>query len=174
MDRSVKQAGFLVLRQAAMPSVLVEVGFISHPNERDYMLSEHGKSTLSASIFNAFKAYKKKIEEKSSFVIHAEPGSTQKTISESKTVSGESSSSATIDNKTSEKIEENTGSIFFSVQIAASKKKLNPLLRTLKERKMFSGKKQTKYQDFTLENPSSMKMQLKKRKGLKKNILNHL
>ena len=126
MDRSVKQAGFLVLRQAAMPSVLVEVGFISHPDERNYMLSERGKSTLSASIFNAFKAYKKKIEDKSSFVIHTEQVNSQKTISESKNVSGESPSEATINNNTIEKNEENTGNIFFSVQIAASKKKIDP------------------------------------------------
>jgi N-acetylmuramoyl-L-alanine amidase len=126
MDRSVKQAGFLVLRQAAMPSVLVEVGFISHPDERNYMLSESGKSTLSASIFNAFKAYKKKIEEKSSFVVHAETGDSQRTINESKTVSGESASAATIENKTIKKNEENTGSIYFSVQIAASNKKIEP------------------------------------------------
>src|SRR5690606_20385014 len=71
-DRSVKQAGFLVLRQTTMPSVLIELGFISHPNERNYLMSENGKSTLSASIFNAFKSYKRKIEEKSSFAILAE------------------------------------------------------------------------------------------------------
>lgn len=126
MDRSVKQAGFLVLRQAAMPSVLIEVGFISHPDERNYMLSERGKSTLSASIFNAFKDYKKKIEEKSSFVVHTETGNSQKKVNESKAVSDESASGTTGYNKTSEIKEENSESIFFSVQIAASKKKIEP------------------------------------------------
>jgi N-acetylmuramoyl-L-alanine amidase len=126
IDRSVKQAGFLVLRQAAMPSVLVELGFISHPNERNYLLSEHGKSTLSVSIFNAFKDYKKKIEEKSSFVIHSEHDNTPKTTSESKSNSEET---ATISNNNEESAtlkESNTGQIFFSVQIAASTKKIEP------------------------------------------------
>lgn len=126
MDRSVKQAGFLVLRQAAMPSVLIEVGFISHPDERNYMLSERGKSTLSASIFNAFKAYKKKIEEKSSFVIHTEPGNSQKTSNESKNAAGEAFSETNGNHQDSEIKEKDTGSIFFSVQIAASKKKIDP------------------------------------------------
>ena len=83
IDRSVKQAGFLVLRQATMPSVLIEVGFISHPSERNYMLSETGKSTLSSSIFKAFKEYKRKIEDKSSFTVHTEtsPSTNAKTDS---------------------------------------------------------------------------------------------
>lgn len=126
MDRSVKQAGFLVLRQAAMPSVLIEVGFISHPDERNYMLSERGKSTLSASIFNAFKNYKKKIEEKSSFVLHTEPGNTPKSVNEQTTVVASASPDASDNYKTSNIKEENTGNIFFSVQIAASTKKIEP------------------------------------------------
>lgn len=125
IDRSVKQAGFLVLRQATMPSVLIEVGFISHPGERNYMLSEHGKSTLSESIFKAFKDYKKKIEEKSSFVIHTEPGNTTVAKPESKAISKESSSANNYEESVSGG-EQITGNIFFSVQIAASKKKIEP------------------------------------------------
>jgi N-acetylmuramoyl-L-alanine amidase len=126
IDRSVKQAGFLVLRQAAMPSVLIEVGFISHPNERNYMLSEAGKSTLSVSIFKAFKDYKKKIEEKSSFVIHSESGSSTNTKTETKTISDETAVSVNNKNESKTFTEPKSGSIFFSVQIGASKKKIDP------------------------------------------------
>lgn len=126
IDRSVKQAGFLVLRQATMPSVLIEVGFISHPGERNYMLSEHGKSTLSESIFKAFKDYKKKIEEKSSFVIHTEPGNTTVAKPESKAISEESTASAINYKESVSGGEQVTGKIFFSVQIAALKKKIEP------------------------------------------------
>ncbi|HSO86414.1 MAG TPA: N-acetylmuramoyl-L-alanine amidase [Draconibacterium sp.] len=122
IDRSVKQAGFLVLRQAAMPSVLIEVGFISHPNERNYMLSESGKSTLSASIFNAFKAYKRKIEEKSSFAIHSETGSSANPGNKSNTIPNATSEEVNIPAETETATESKTGSIIFSVQIAASKK----------------------------------------------------
>lgn len=105
MDRSVKQAGFLVLRQTTMPSVLVEVGFISHPKERNYLLSNSGKSTLAASILIAFNDYKRKIEEKSSFTLHTETNdaSVVKTVKEP-----------------------NPTFIFYSVQIGASQKKLDP------------------------------------------------
>jgi N-acetylmuramoyl-L-alanine amidase len=68
-NRGVKQAGFLVLRRASMPSVLVEVGFISNPTERKFMLSEEGKSKITQSVFEAFKSYKKTIESRSNFAL---------------------------------------------------------------------------------------------------------
>ncbi len=71
-DRSVKQAGFIVLRRTTMPSVLVEVGFISNAEERKFMLSENGQNELANAIFNAFSEYKKRIEDKSRFAIKTE------------------------------------------------------------------------------------------------------
>ena len=71
-NRGVKQAGFLVLRRASMPSVLVEIGFISNPTERKFMLSEDGKTKITQSVFEAFKSYKKTIESRSNFVLLAE------------------------------------------------------------------------------------------------------
>ena len=62
LDRSVKQAGFLVLRQTTMPSVLIEAGFLSHAGERSYLLNSAGRSKLADAIFTAFTDYKKKIE----------------------------------------------------------------------------------------------------------------
>lgn len=69
IDRGVKQAGFLVLRRVGMPSVLVEVGFISNPNERKFLVSESGKEKVTESIFQAFSNYKKTIDERSRFNI---------------------------------------------------------------------------------------------------------
>lgn len=127
-DRSVKQAGFLVLRQTTMPSVLVEVGFISHPKERNYMLSESGKSTLSNSIFNAFKNYKKKIEDKSSFTMHS--NSTDSPSENSLPQTNQKEKTATKNVKNAE-----TSNIYFSVQIAASKKKIEPIPSNFKGEK---------------------------------------
>ncbi len=57
-DRSVQQAGFLVLYKTTMPSVLVELGFISHANEEGFLMSEEGKSYMASAIYRAFKEYK--------------------------------------------------------------------------------------------------------------------
>ncbi len=59
-DRGVKQAGFLVLYKSGMPSVLIELGFLSNPTEEQYLLSEKGQKELAQSIYNAFVEYKKK------------------------------------------------------------------------------------------------------------------
>jgi N-acetylmuramoyl-L-alanine amidase len=66
-DRSVKEAGFLVLRQISMPGVLVETGFLSNPSERNYLNSEKGRKQIALAIFRAFTDYKSDVEQKSSF-----------------------------------------------------------------------------------------------------------
>jgi len=57
-DKGVKQAGFLVLRATAMPSVLVEVGFISNLDEENYLNSDSGSNAIAESVFRAFCEYK--------------------------------------------------------------------------------------------------------------------
>ena len=66
-DRGVKQAGFGVLWQTTMPSVLVELGFISHPEEEKYLSSKQGQYHLASSIYRAFRDYKNEIESSSIF-----------------------------------------------------------------------------------------------------------
>ena len=58
VDRGVHQAGFLVLKASAMPSVLIELGFISTPAEERYLNTEQGIGNLSNGIYQAFLAYK--------------------------------------------------------------------------------------------------------------------
>lgn len=62
VDRGVHQAGFLVLKASAMPSILVELGFISTPEEERYLNSEEGTGTLAKGVYRAFLTYKKEHE----------------------------------------------------------------------------------------------------------------
>jgi N-acetylmuramoyl-L-alanine amidase len=61
-DRSVKQAGFIVLHQSYMPSVLVETGFLTNKTEGAYLNSEKGQKEMASTIAKAILAYKKNIE----------------------------------------------------------------------------------------------------------------
>lgn len=61
IDKGVHQAGFLVLRETTMPGVLVELGYISTPDEERYLLSESGTDALAKSIYQAFNQYKKQL-----------------------------------------------------------------------------------------------------------------
>ena len=57
-NRGVKQGGFLVLWRTMMPSVLVELGFMSNPDDRKVLTTEDGQQKIAAALFNAFKSYK--------------------------------------------------------------------------------------------------------------------
>ena len=58
-NKGVHQAGFLVLRNTSMPSVLTELGFITTPSEEAYLNSQQGVTELSRSIYNGFLAYRR-------------------------------------------------------------------------------------------------------------------
>ena len=58
----VKQAGFWVLWRTSMPSVLVEVGYLTNPNEEKYLSGDTGQDLIASGIYRAFKDYKNQIE----------------------------------------------------------------------------------------------------------------
>lgn len=67
VDRGVKQRndkGIWVLQATAMPSILIEIGFISNKAEEEYLTSPEGQAEIVANIFTAFKKYKEKLEKK--------------------------------------------------------------------------------------------------------------
>jgi N-acetylmuramoyl-L-alanine amidase len=62
-SRGVREAGFWVLKQVSMPSILVEVGFVSNPTEAKYLKQSSNQEYIASGIFRAFRDYKTKIEE---------------------------------------------------------------------------------------------------------------
>lgn len=64
VDRGVLQAGFLVLRESGMPSVLIELGFINNPAEAKYLTSSTGQRNMASAIFSGLEKYKKEFDKK--------------------------------------------------------------------------------------------------------------
>ena len=135
-DRSVKQAGFIVLRRTTMPSVLIEAGFISNKEERKYMLGETGQNELATAIFMAFSEYKKRIEDKSSFSLKTENRETKENFDR------------LIDQKKADTPKNEN--IQYSVQIASSTRKLRPSgVNFKKEKNVFRKNYGNIYKYFT-------------------------
>ncbi len=61
-DRDVRQAGFLVLRETAMPSVLIETGYLSNKKENSFLLTDQGRTEISESIYESVAKYLNRIE----------------------------------------------------------------------------------------------------------------
>ena len=62
-SRGVKQAGFLVLWKTAMPSVLIEAGFLTNRGEERYLNDKAGQSYMASGIYKAFRSYKADLED---------------------------------------------------------------------------------------------------------------
>jgi N-acetylmuramoyl-L-alanine amidase len=61
-SRGVKQGPFYVLWTPSMPSVLVELGFLSNAEEEKFLISQAGKEYMASAIYRSIKAYKEQIE----------------------------------------------------------------------------------------------------------------
>jgi len=105
-DRSVKQAGFWVLHNTYMPSVLIETGFLTNKNEGAYLNSNKGQEEIALEIAKAILSYKSSLSVATS--------NAQNPVMEE----------SEIDNAIQTTEEKIYKDVIFKVQIAASGKKL--------------------------------------------------
>ncbi|HNX43762.1 MAG TPA: N-acetylmuramoyl-L-alanine amidase [Bacteroidales bacterium] len=82
-DRGVKQAGFLVLYKTAMPSVLIECGFLSNSSDEKFLLSPKGQAQIAYAIYKALADYKNGVEKNGGPLITARDSTpVQRTVKE--------------------------------------------------------------------------------------------
>lgn len=147
-NKGVKQAGFLVLRETSMPSCLIELGFITTPDEERYLNSQDGIDRLGYGIYKAFLDYKRKYDGRITVPYQAEqspsanipsvvPPSEKneeqpKTVVPVKVQKEPAVKPAKIEVVKDEEVQRKDSSLIFKVQIMASpsrerisKKKLN-------------------------------------------------
>lgn len=174
-SRGVKQAGFLVLRQTSMPSVLVEAGFLSNTTEANFMNSHQGQQQIAQSIFEAFRKYKNK-----NWVTSSQNGrdilaSTEKTTTEVKkeestaVTPAETTYKIPASNVMPEKTEskpknsdstslekKSSGNIFYRVQIGANTTPVEPVAANFKGLKNILRDKTDKYYRYYIGNEDSI------------------
>lgn len=63
-DRGVRQAIFWVLHQVKMPSILIELGFITNPTEENFLISKEGQNKMANCIYKAFEKYKHEYDKR--------------------------------------------------------------------------------------------------------------
>ena len=63
-DKGVHQAGFLVLRETSMPGCLIELGFITTPDEERFLKSSEGISSVAEAIYRGFLQYKNRYDDR--------------------------------------------------------------------------------------------------------------
>ena len=150
-DRTVKQAGFVVLKYTYMPSVLVETGFLTNPNEGAYLNSSKGQQQMASAISKAIINYK--------YILN-------NSLADNSPLENRSS----VTTNTPEK--QNNTNISFSVQIAASQKAISTRPYNFKGLKEVVRKKEGKiyhyYYSTTKNYDTAKKLQTKAiKKGFK-------
>ncbi len=117
----VKQAGFMVLKETAMPSVLIETGFLNHPSEGVFISSAAGQATIAESIFLAFQKYKTAVETKGGAPVNYTNVSTTIPINTDKPTNTVRNVNTTTDKPitTVRDFNSNTEGVVFKIQLAA-------------------------------------------------------
>ena len=100
-DRSVRQAGYLVLKDVAMPAILIELGFISNPEEERFLNTVDGQNKIARSIAKAFSVYKEEVERNSAVLVDHSDEQKEEKVGK-------------------EKEPENMNGLFYAVQIASA------------------------------------------------------
>lgn len=141
-SRGVRQAGFWVLHKSACPSVLIELGFISNPNEESFLSSEEGRQKLSYAIFEAFKQYKqehdRKVINSNNYTADNKKKTSDNTQSVQKVGSENTIDDSILLNNQNAEVAENKEAIVFKIQLFAVSKLLKTNDASFKGLKDFS------------------------------------
>ena len=122
LDRGVRQAGFLVLNATSMPSILVELGYISNAEEAKYLASATAQKHLSDCISKAFEKYYvdlKRLSADAYYVATESRSEANEGKEDNKVVSASSTAESTIVTTVKDKMP------VFKVQFLSSSKKMN-------------------------------------------------
>lgn len=168
IDRGVKQAGFYVISYTSMPSALIELGFLTNPDEEDFLNTQTGKEYMASAIFRAFRDYKSDIEKIGNLIgedpIVEEPIEEIKAQENPKEVIVDESERPYTDLNKAIVHQKTRGGVKFQVQIMSSSKRLkkgDPEFKGIKKSDEYESNGLFKYAvGCTSEYEEAKKMQL--------------
>lgn len=183
-DRGVRQDVFLVLRCTSMPSVLVELGFLSNNEEEQFLRSEAGRDHMAKCLLKGFTDFKNNYERKSTgSQITAKRDATDTVYDEYKSKinlpqKSDSAKEERRSQKPSDEISQNEktefpaspdSGIVFKIQMTTSSSKLSPKSRQLKGLSMDFFIERNLYK-YTYGNFSSFEEANRKRREFRKSF----
>lgn len=124
---------FQVLVETNMPSVLLELAFISNPTEYEYLASAKGQEEIAQRLFNAFKSYKAKYD--ASMRMEEEPSAKSLASPEATAALADAVKSALAMSEETSKQEGDVTEEYYGIQIMGLGRKLkenDPALKGLK------------------------------------------
>lgn len=171
-NRGVRQAGFLVLRRTSMPSILIELGFVTNPSDEAYMGSAKGVDEMGRSIAGAIVAYAEKIcsRDGSAGARQTRPTSVEEspTVEEEAPTPVEMNEVETPTPPTPTAVE-TKGKVTYRVQVYASDKPVKNTAKTFKGyQKHLNHFKEGKMHKYTLYDVGTLKEAQKLQKELNK------
>lgn len=132
VDRGARQGPYLVLWRTAMPSVLTEMGFMTHKGDRDYLHSEVGQKQVAKSLFDAFSEYRAKCNAKAEEVtsslaeVAKASENTATTTTNSPTPTPKQDVAPTESKQPQKEVKSSEGGVRYYVQICTLTKKSDP------------------------------------------------
>nr|WP_320119209.1 N-acetylmuramoyl-L-alanine amidase [uncultured Marinifilum sp.] len=158
-SRGVREAGFWVLKQVSMPSILVEVGFVSNPTEEKYLKTKQGQDYLASAIFRAFRDYKNKLEQSSVL------------LSKEGTINTKKETPDSLTNKTKEKSTiTNKPVLEYCVQLKSSTKKIPLTSKVFKNIPNVKERKVNNIYKYTVGSTSNYQKIIEVQKVIRKKI----
>lgn len=123
VDRGVRQAPYWVISYTTMPSVLIEMGFTTNPDEEDFIRSKDGQDKIAGAILKAFGEYKSEVEQVNVSDMETLEAIRNSSVEEEQIIETENPikdiSSAVFDDVEDEKM------VVFKVQIATSSQNID-------------------------------------------------
>ena len=102
-DRGVNQAGYWVLWAVSMPSILIEMGFLTNPTEEKFLSEEKNKKSIADAIYRAFASYYSQVTGNKVDVLDVATSNNNPTESNIKTETHDNSNDNLSDNQSDKK-----------------------------------------------------------------------